>query len=543
MCNHMLAAKLRSGRAEQGAWWPGAAAPVYLCTWENVAAQRAGSQPPIPDGQPVAIKIMSLPKQATNLKPFEEMTARHQFRAAGIYLERQLRIEVNILGALHHQYPQGSCGARVVHPLGIVRWGGEWHEAAEQRQQGGWQPLYGFCMPYYELGAQGELLESAAVHTLLIKDTPTHAHPNTVGSLATLLRTVCIGNADPGVVSRLLSYRNLSNELVTLARELRKIHTIPCGGKGLQLQDLTANNLLKLNSVGTWLWGSSRARNQQFDPKADLYSLCYCFADMWMVAEGAPMLPSDTVVTMDLDADRGLQFMRTLMVECLKLEHNGSRIVRRTQRHTPVAWLGAWAILLGFRDYKELKHWKEDGLPCLRPSEEQMLPAFELWAHVVALAAEVPAELTAEQACSPACAELVGSMTEMLGSLVSLSHLDDAGPQQDANLAWLAANFMAQDHPLVAAMRAQGAVGVGTPAAITPMYDGETGWGDVMQFAKRAVAPSGLPRPKAVAAAAAAPAAVAAAPVPKEDTREQMMRALVEMAQVCSRERCDSTCF
>jgi len=25
---------------------------------------------------------------------------------------------------------------------------------------------------------------------------------------------------------------------------------------------------------------------------------------MWMVAEGAPMLPSDTVVTMDLDADR-----------------------------------------------------------------------------------------------------------------------------------------------------------------------------------------------------------------------------------------------
>jgi len=26
---------------------------------------------------------------------------------------------------------------------------------------------------------------------------------------------------------------------------------------------------------------------------------------------------------------------------------------------------------------------------------------------------------------------------------------------QDANLAWLAANFMAQDHPLVAAMRAQ----------------------------------------------------------------------------------------
>ena len=27
-----------------------------------------------------------------------------------------------------------------------------------------------------------------------------------------------------------------AGELLTLARELRKIHTVPCGGKGLQLQ-------------------------------------------------------------------------------------------------------------------------------------------------------------------------------------------------------------------------------------------------------------------------------------------------------------------
>lgn len=27
-----------------------------------------------------------------------------------------------------------------------------------------------------------------------------------------------------------------AGELLTLARELRKIHTIPCGGKGLMLQ-------------------------------------------------------------------------------------------------------------------------------------------------------------------------------------------------------------------------------------------------------------------------------------------------------------------
>ena len=32
------------------------------------------------------------------------------------------------------------------------------------------------------------------------------------------------------------------------------------------------------------------------------------------------------------------------------------------------------------------KHWREDRLPCLRPTEEQMLPVFERWARVVALA-------------------------------------------------------------------------------------------------------------------------------------------------------------
>lgn len=133
------------------------------------------------------------------------------------------------------------------------------------------------------------------------------------------------------------------------------------------------------------------------------------------------------------------------------------------------------------------KHWREDRLPCLRPTEEQMLPVFERWARVVALAEvrgagldlcmlsachcqkwvispttsngavcdsktrlrwclitpalhspfqppclpqDVPLELAAEQARSPACSELVTAMTELLASLVSLSHLDDAGPQQ-----------------------------------------------------------------------------------------------------------------
>lgn len=36
--------------------------------------------------------------------------------------------------ALHHEYPAGYCGARVVQPLAIVRWPGEWHEEVEKRK-------------------------------------------------------------------------------------------------------------------------------------------------------------------------------------------------------------------------------------------------------------------------------------------------------------------------------------------------------------------------------------------------------------------------
>lgn len=31
---------------------------------------------------------------------------------------------------------------------------------------------------------------------------------------------------------------------------------------------------------GTWIWGSSWARNLQFDPTGDLFGLCMCFADV-----------------------------------------------------------------------------------------------------------------------------------------------------------------------------------------------------------------------------------------------------------------------
>ena len=46
-----------------------------------------------------------------------------------------------------------------------------------------------------------------------------------------------------------------------------------------------------------------------------------------------------------------------------------------------VSWLGAWALLLGFRDFKTVKD-MESGLPCLRPEEADMLEVARLWARI-----------------------------------------------------------------------------------------------------------------------------------------------------------------
>lgn len=50
-----------------------------------------------------------------------------------------------------------------------------------------------------------------------------------------------------------------------------------------------------------------------------------------------------------------------------------------------MSWLGAWLLLLGFRDFACEQHMHR-GLPCLRPSEEAMLKAAQLWARIAAVA-------------------------------------------------------------------------------------------------------------------------------------------------------------
>ena len=55
---------------------------------------------------------------------------------------------------------------------------------------------------------------------------------------------------------------------------------------------------------------------------------------------------------------------------------------------TQVSWLGAWALLLGCRDHKTLQNMMHHKLPCLRPSESDMLLVYQKWASIAA-AAEV----------------------------------------------------------------------------------------------------------------------------------------------------------
>ncbi|EFN60138.1 expressed protein [Chlorella variabilis] len=239
--------------------------------------------------------------------------------------------------------------------------------------------------------------------------------------------------------------------------------------------------------AGTWLWGSMAVCNSCFDATADLYSLSFIFAEIWLVAEGAAVPAFEVIRMLKLDQDRteGVQLMRHLILEVLKAHRYGNTIrgtiQPRVDRHLPVSWLGAWALLLGFQDLKEPHH--VGVLPCLRPSEEDMLDVFQCWARIAAAAEDLPGDLTGERAQSVACAPLISDMCALLARLCDLSHLDDR-EQEDAALVWAAANFMHQDHPLVTAMKAQGAAGFGMPE---PARNIKQGWLQAVQNARRAV--------------------------------------------------------
>ncbi|KAL4444011.1 hypothetical protein ABPG75_011748 [Micractinium tetrahymenae] len=452
----------------------GGQARVYICPWTNSAAASASaSRPLISDGQLIAFKHMLLPHGGGN---FSAIETEEQFKQAALHGQRALSLELTLLSVIH----QKGCGARMIRPLVIIGWPGCFVPDVESRRGNWWERTYGYLMPAYPRGSVDTLLKDVC-HRVLPADAP----------------------------QRYLGMRTLSSEYSTLLGELRRLHTTP--GLRLMLQDLTTNNLLVDDSgkemrllfadpamalpirvleqpkprlghiMGTWLWGSMQARSGRFDPTADLYSLSFVFAEMWLAAEGAAVPVIELIQETRLDADKaqGVRFVRSLIAKVLRSHRNRGSIIPRVKRHLPVSWLGAWALLLGFRDYQSESQMRL-GLPCLRPSEEEMLEVAQLWARVCAVAEDLPQDVSEEQARSPACQPLVADMCRLLSRLLQLSRLEAA--PEDPDLGWLAVNFMELRHPLVAAMKAQGAAGVGAPEGAFKAK----GWAQAVHWAQGA---------------------------------------------------------
>ncbi|KAL4444019.1 hypothetical protein ABPG75_011756 [Micractinium tetrahymenae] len=412
----------------------GGQADVHIWPWTNTTPPSDASSPPvIANGSLVALKHLRKPLGGGN---FAEIKTEKEFQQAVLDGQRALSLELNTLDALHKR----GCGRRMIRPLGMVCWPGCYCADEASRQELWWEPTYGYLMPAYPRGSVTKLLgDICHCHRALPHD----------------------------AAQRFLSMRTLSSQFCTLLGELRRMHTTP--GLRLQLLDLTANNLLVDDGgegmhllfadpatalpisvveqrphqmLGTWLWGSMQVRSGRFDPTADLYSLSFVFAEMWLVAEGAPSPVHELIHLASLDTDRAqdVRFVRSLIAKVLRSHHNSGSILPRVKRHLPVSWLGAWALLLGFRDYQSEEQMSL-GLPCLRPSEEEMLEVAQLWVRVCAAAEDLPQDVCEEQARSPACQPLVGDMCRLLSRLLQLSRLE-AVPEVPACLpasAWLPA--------------------------------------------------------------------------------------------------------
>ncbi|KAL4430040.1 hypothetical protein ABPG77_004410 [Micractinium sp. CCAP 211/92] len=424
----------------------GGQAKVYIFTWTNpVPAPTSQVRPAIPEGQRVALKQLL---QAHGGRSVSQIRTEEDLQQAVQQRQRALSLELNLLHAFHSR----GCGDRMIKPLGMVQYPGYLQLDAERRRKEWWQPTYGYLMPAYPRSSVSKLLTDICHRAAL----PRPAHSR----------------------QRVLHPAGRAGPLPHHAR-LR-----------LQLQDITANNLLVDDSgqgmrllfadpamalpisvlekaeawtapvIGTWLSGSMKARGGTFDPTADLHSLSFVFAQMWLAAEGSPAPVSELIQEHRLNTDRaqGVRFVRSVVAQVLHSQLNGGTIGPRVKRHLPASWLGAWALLLGFRDYQHEEQMRL-GLPCLRPGAAR---------GCVRGAGAVPR------------LPLVGDMCRLLSRLLQLSRLEAA--PEDPDLKWLAANFMQLQHPLVAAMKAQGAVGTGAPEP--PCVAG--GWTHAVHAAQRA---------------------------------------------------------
>ncbi|PRW59599.1 serine threonine- kinase PEPKR2-like [Chlorella sorokiniana] len=395
----------------------GGEAEVYVLDWRLPPGSGNLVACPTPLGARVALKVRRLPDgNGSYLKVVNE----DDLRFDGLHNRNFMRNEVNVLKLLE----LSGLGDRVPPVLGIVQHPGTVKDP----------PLFAYVMPMY--------------------------HYNSLGHL---MRSVCDRRVPESVFAEFFSLHRATDEYNELLRTVAR-----CGEMGIMMQDISSNNLLIREEkygcrllladpsmtmracdladpkmapfiVCTWLWGSSICSYKRFDPTADMYSLSFCFLELWLCAEGAPVPLFDLVqmTGVEVNRDNARAFCHALCAAVLKRHAScPGAIVPRIRRELPVSWL-------------------KRGRMHRRPAEADMVAAAVELAGVAADAEALGGGLTAESLATPAGEALVARCLRLHERLTSLSQLEPPqGSPLDGSLAWVATHFMAQDHPLVAAMRA-----------------------------------------------------------------------------------------
>ncbi|PRW60229.1 hypothetical protein C2E21_0906 [Chlorella sorokiniana] len=445
-------------------YYQGGEAAVHIVCWHN-----RGAAKPINDGLRIALKVYHCPGDSGGFKPVanEDDVVREAYIA-----QRMQRKEVNVLDILRRV----GCSDCIPTLQAVFQRAGNLQEL----------PLYGYAMTAYQHG-----------------------------SLARYLRHTCAGLAPEGEFasffgpaklaahySRLhdilcrLSCAEVPDHLAELLPPLSPRAAAALGAparprrRGLLLQDISSNNLLVQETLpkgctllfsdpsraelmdslespnaeryitATWMWGCMAAQHRIVDETADVYSTNICMLEVWAVAEGAPIPLDQLIDTLGVANDRakGVTFARSLCTAMLKRHVLGSKscgIVPRIRRELPLSWLMLWSILLGCDDFHSTGELKS-GRRHRRPSVADMADVASQLAAVATQMEALEGGVSAAALDTPAGAALVEQCVQLYSRLAALTRLDDPTLlPADASLRWVATRFLQQDHPLVAAMKAQ----------------------------------------------------------------------------------------
>ncbi|KAI7837577.1 hypothetical protein COHA_008590 [Chlorella ohadii] len=382
----------------------GGEAAVYVVRWKRWEAP--GKPVPIADGAIMAIKVYCNSDDEANVLNESELRLQVYF---GQSLVRQEVFNLDILR-------NAGCADSIPRVVGVFQHPGSLRDND--------QPLFGYVMDYYEHGSLAQFLERTC-HRLM---------PESM--FASFFSPMQL--ADP-------------------SRAQLTAH-LDC----LDVKD----SWNQRHIAATWLWGCMASQHYLVDETADVFSTNICMLELWGVTEGAPMPLKEIAMCLRVDSNRpmGVTLLRALCTAMLKRHALRSTcgFAPRICRELPLSWLMLWAILLGCDDFHSRKE-MDSGRHHRRPSVADMA---DVAARLKAVAAQMEAlqggiaEQTLE---APAGAALVQECVQLYNRLAALTRLDDpALLPADSSLCWVATRFLQQQHPLVAALKRQGALPLGS---------------------------------------------------------------------------------